>query len=513
MPAIAPIDAVTTIALLNQRSQDGGNTFRIKIYRKRSAAALPEHVATMDGAEVRHVANPETWLPKLCGGGNYFFMVFHSSDTTTAVGGHLPWAFQGAPYDNLRLDAVRGPNWEGPQEIIFPPKEDILDRPTHITMAPTPHQPMPMPAPIHPPQQVPSPAIEAAMAQFQTMQGQFAQRERELIEKERRMEKEADRRESEARWREMEAKASAREAQLQAQIQQAAAAAQVAQARPPESNILEKIAPVLVPIVQQIIQGQNDMRAAMMKQDDARSQQQQVLFQAMLQKPAIDPTVEKLVSKVESLSEKLNQQNQTPQHQMMADMVATVSKATMNMVKMATEASLGPAKPSEPPIMMAIRESVKAVQALASGMQMRTPPAAQQYQPQLPAQAQPPDAPPSAGIPPRAVQAAVVPEPRGTVVDEIERDIRAKINPTDVATKLISALGDPDMQAELAKYGNSPNELFAVRLGDWVQSDTANAVYSASLLQEIQRVGTQAGAFEPDEDEEDGDDEAPTHQA
>ncbi len=499
-PATA-IDPTSTIALLNQRSEQSGNNFRVKVYRKRSSAALPEHVATLDGAEVRHIANPETWLPKLCGGGNYFFMVFHAADTTTSIGGHLPCMFQGAPFDVLRLDVVRGPNWEGPLELIFPPKEDPSDRPTHISMAPVPQMPgaatvtsgMPTPAQPH------SPAIDAALQQFQAMQAQFAQRERELIDRERRMERENDRREAEARWKEMEAKASAREAQLQVQIQ--------AQAAKPEASLLKDIAPVLVPVIQQIIQGQNEMRAAMMKADESRAQQQQALFQAMLQKPAIDPIVEKLVSRVEGLSEKFHSQNQTPQHQVMAEMVATVSKATMQMVKMATEVSLGPVKPSEPPVLMAIREGVKAVQALATGMQMKAP--QQVQQPQLPAQA--PQVPSHLGQVPiqthsRPVQAAVEPE-QMTIVDEIERDIRMRGNPTDIASKLINGLGDPQMQAELAKYGNSPHELFAARLGGWVQSDPANAIYSANLLKEIQRLGNEAGVFEPDEDEEGGEEE------
>src|SRR5215210_5703617 len=113
MPDIAnPNDAI--LQSINDKAKNSGDNFRVRVMRKSTPGLMPDGICTLDGASVVHLAMPETWLPRLCGGGPiYQFQVFHAEDTTRAIPGYLMYQIPGEP-KAVDYDALRSPAWQGP---------------------------------------------------------------------------------------------------------------------------------------------------------------------------------------------------------------------------------------------------------------------------------------------------------------------------------------------------------------------------------------------------------------
>ena len=121
-----------TISILRERAAKDGDSFRLRIHRISGPAKTPEAVATLDEAEVLHVSSPETWLPRLCGGGPVFLLtVYHTSDPTLPIGQPIRVACQGVPRE-VDLSAPNKPGWSGPKVIYWPTQ---ADRPEQIGRA------------------------------------------------------------------------------------------------------------------------------------------------------------------------------------------------------------------------------------------------------------------------------------------------------------------------------------------------------------------------------------------
>lgn len=97
----------------------GQDAFKVKIQRQASIAAPLNHIASFAQATIDHLANPETWLLALCGGGPLFVLTAtHASEQLPTVTFRPP----NLPGNPREPDpkVIGTPDWKGPPEITFP---------------------------------------------------------------------------------------------------------------------------------------------------------------------------------------------------------------------------------------------------------------------------------------------------------------------------------------------------------------------------------------------------------
>jgi hypothetical protein len=305
-----------------------------------------------------------------------------------------------------------------------------------------------------------------------------------------------------------------------------------AAAATPKTNTAETIAAVLAaaaPIIQQMLQGQNELRLAMLKQQEENARQmqaqqqaaqlqQQQMLQLMLSRPSVDPAVEKAFDRLQSVLEKSRSES-VPQGQMlhsMAEAMGVMTDVTMNLVQTAAELNLGGGR-DEHPALKAVKQGVKAISSLMEGYQQSVVQKNQQFAPQ---QQQQQLAAPQHVVQyqqqaqqpvPQAAQPQQPPVPQSPkqsdALDLLEAAIRAKQEPAVVAKMFIDSLGDPVVQKALDEVDGEVNELVARRIGGWAMADASNVVYLKALMDEVNKQGEAAGVFEPLGDDDDDDDD------
>lgn len=519
-----------TIRLLNERAKAVSDNFYVKVSRRAHLGSMPTMIATFSGAQVVHVANPETWLPRIAGGGpTYLLNVYHADEPTMLVGSPLVFsvATENCPPKEIDPLVVKAAGWNGPARLEWPDenaKKYATPQPSYQIASPS--SPVRDSASGNVPGGGPGMQYQPDFRrEFEQLSSERARLERvreEFEERQRQMELDTIRRESEARIREMETKV-------------------MHSLQTPKQDASQTIAAMLTaaaPILQQMLASQNETRLAVMKQQEAAAMQQQHMFQMMMQRPSVDPAVEKAFDRLQNALEKKSNEA-VPQTQMlhsMAEAMGTMTSMTMDLVQTAAELNLGGRQQDDHPALKAIKEGVKAMNSLFSGYQQaanipRAQPQPQPQPQQLPAHAQQQAAfeqaaraqapqPAQAPVPARAapVPARAAPAPQGfaefdfanapgSVVDRLEAMIKAKADPSLVAKTFIDSLDDEDLQKALAEVDGQINELVARRLGAWAMNDAANALYLRTLLKEVNAQGAAAGIFEGEGDDEEEDDE------
>ncbi len=465
------------LAILNAKAKAEGDNFRIRVFRRAGLNAMGMSVATLDGASVVHFAAPETWLPRLMGGGPYFSLqAFHANDITTACAPMLTFQIPG---DERPLDyaAVKAQGWAGPAKVIWPEppagQQQIngfgislqpMAAPPLGATAPQPH----VPVGNGPPSALNSDTA-AAWARLENDRAALDNQRRELLEMRHRMDLDRLKAEQDLRFKELETKLAA--------------------PQKPAPGIAEMIAP-LVPVIQLLIQGQNEMRVAMLNQQQQAQQQQQTLLMSLMEKKTDDSPSTKVFAS-------------------MSESMGAVFKMQTDLMQRSAEIAMGP---QDPPGLRVVQELVKGVNAIASGMgKVSVKKPGQPVAGALPAgkQAKGKSAPapvqqyaPPAGATAVAQPAASVAEAGGipNSVDRIEAMIRAKLDPAVVASEFIVAIDDPAMAEALTDAGGDPVALFQSRLDGWALEDAANVEYIRTLVPEIQSQLEAAGMLE-DEDE------------
>jgi hypothetical protein len=538
-----------TIALLNERAKADGDSFWIKVFRKRSAGATPEAVATFTDARVIHMQHPETWLPRAAGGGPVFLLgAYHEKEPSTSLGSlkQVSVPIDTCPPKPVDPEVVKSTGWNGPASLMWPTANDnpqpVPQSPSYSISPPWSASPLPGSSaantgPVASGGGILGVGFSAELAHLEREKERLAaaqrdyfdraaredrerielnarrdreqaeavaKKERELADEKHRMELESIRRESETNLKLLEAKLSA---------------------AAPKKDMMETWAPILAaisPIAAQFIQSQNesklamakqaaDMTAQLQRQQDAAAAQHQQMLTMLLSRPSVDPAVEKVLDRMVATMEKNKPDPAASTH--MIEAMSSMTDMTMNMMHSMADLNLNGGAQPEHPALKAVKQGVKALTALMEGYQAQQK-TAMGVPPQLPAQTR--TAPAQVTQFPQQqqmqqVQQQPLPqaaEPSGNAVDRLEAAIRSKSPPAAVAQMFVMSLETKEMQEALSAVDGDIGELVARRLGGWAMSDTSNAAYLGDLMKEVEKQGAAAGVFdeEPSEDD-DGDDE------
>ncbi len=514
-----------TITLLRAKASDPtacpqGDNFRVKVFRRRTGTltGIPEHIVTMGDAQVLHIANPEVWLPRIAGGGNFMLSVYPAHDPTSPIGSNVPFNYGNEPMREVQVHAlaalVKTQGWQGPLSIVWPVPHELTPQQAQDLYTATSMAPSGNPQ-VHAPQtNVPNGGIQGGPVPFGNGQGfqlspgydpHFAQREREMSEREAKLREEALKRDFELRLKEIEIRYTALVNQATARVDAAP--------KVPEKSIIAELAPVLGPVLTQMISAQNEMRLAMLKSQETAAAQQQLLLTTLLSKPTVDPAITKLEDKIERMMESSGDDGGAKMVHTMADAMSSMTGMMMSTLKAAAEAGFGGGEKQEHPGLMAVREVARAIESFGSSysgaMKGRAgpPPApARQLPPGQRARRAPVGAEAQAGFAGYAGAQAAQPARSGpNFVDQIERMIRAHHDPHEVALLVGQNLSNPDLQNELAAVGGQIPALMERRLGVWLTEKKENHEYIEALFDELTDMLQAAGIIPPDE--EDGQEE------
>lgn len=522
-----------TITILQHKVKELplGDNFRLKISRRAGGAnamfsSLLQHVVTLMDATVIHIANPETWLPKLLGGGNYSIAVFAAHEPANPIGSAIHFSYAGEQPHDVDYAAVKAVSWDGPRTIVWPEEPVKKDQPQNlVSMAPSSSS-QNVPAPLTQAQGGGVPGGQSVFGQTigDRSQDQFyAQRERELNEREARIREEAARRENELALQKIRNEHEIQLAKIQAQIHQMNQTTQ----QPPAPNPLVSILPAIVPLIQTMIQSNNETRMLMIKQQDAAQLQSQQFMQLLLSRPAIDPVFEKLLSRD-------NGQDSGQMVHSMVDAMSSMTQMSMEAIRTAAEAGGGK---QENTGMMVVKEIAKAVEAFATASAgaikqqqpirhpLRPPrPVPRQFSPMAPAPQMPVTPNGNSAVaqglqqpfPQPGQPAAAEPQQLrfDNPVDAIQYMLENRFDPAYVTQFVLEHRNDPTLMIEIQANGGIWG-LLQARLGiDWLQTDPGNEPYIRDVLNRITAAGQEPGEAvseppegEDSEDQDEGDDE------
>lgn len=451
-----------TISLVSQRVAAGVDSFIVKIYRRRGMAGLTDHIATFGDGKLGHISNPETWIPKLAGGGQFMMQVFEASNSNL-IGGWLQFNYSSPP---IQVDprVVRSSNWQGPPLMIFPEPEESRDvTPPPVSMPGIPGAPH-----LRDPQIVPTGAPSGSFsAELREIEARLAMRERELQQRDQRaredLAKEEARLERERFKNEMDLKMKALEG------------------RPPAGKGIAEILAALAPLAMTFLQSQAAARDTALKMQMDQAAQTQQMLVALLGKPApgISPEMQAVLDMMKvQLAAKGNDSTGMAQ---MIDAMGMVSKQSISMLETVAEMNLG-GQP-ENPMLLAIKEIASGLASMGSGAaaaahaRIQQPPQLQQGHPQ---------------------QAfAGHQQQRGPQhpVDRLERMLRSHLDPAIFIDQFFKALPTQELQAELEAAQGDIVQLFLKRLGTWIQTPE-NQAYIKDLVPRLHAEAVRRGVIQ-----------------
>lgn len=434
-------------------TETNDNTFRIQVSRKRAQAYIGENIATLDDASVEMLAAPETWLPKLFGGGTYIIHAMHVSELSKKIGDGITLNVEGDSrgMSPVWLDLIRSADWLGPKHFVWPSEKDLEEmRQAHLKTVVSPpgskgegYVPRSN-GPALETAQVASmvdPRWASAAQSLEDEKRAWEQKRRELEDSQRKLELENAKREADMRSSKLEAKLEA-----------------LATREPVKSGpgIME-IVTAITPVVIKLVEGQNEIRKEMLVRDEKAREENNKIFMLMLEKKNDDSPNLKIMSSFAEAFSGLNGMAFEMMHRMREEVFG----------------------PPENTAVLAFKEIGKALMAMGGA---GGPKLAPQKAPQNVAQ-----------LPAKASATKVAKAPKADPVGRIEAMIRAKIDPEIVADALFAGLREPEMQAALAKVGGQYQLLLQERLGDFLAD---NMEYLTQLGTVIQTKGRALGVFQ-----------------
>jgi len=507
----APPSTEEVISLIAKTAEELRlDEFRVRVQRRRPGNTLPEQILTLDGAKAEHFSAPETWLPRIAGGGLFLLTAFHVSNNSQPVGGPFPVQVEGAMRD-ADVSVLTSDDWTGPRICVFPtPAMNSAARRARggavadLTPLSGGHDASPRTI---------APEASGAGGSFSAaLQAQFAevQRQKEaLAEEKRKLEVDAVRKESQIAVERAERRA-----------EEAVKAQRSAPPPVPVESGIEKMLAGVLPLAMKWFESQQESRAAekaeqqRMQFELAKMQHETQLAIARAQSEATAKAAELQARAAEvqsqmqmQLAAKADESNKfllqallnKPQDDSASktgELVASMAGTTMNVLNTMVELGLtgGRQEPEEPTALKAVREVVRGIALMSSNAAARALPAAppnmgappqqqQQQQQEEPAEEEEPPAP----APLRAA------EP--TLYDRLVVAIRdTRTPPKDIAQTILQSLADPSLIAAYTRSGGDLRGMFAKDLDTWLDAP-ANKARLRSILAETVTQGVAAGVF------------------
>lgn len=150
--------------------------FRVRVWFKSRVAAHPELVLSVQNVRLTHLAEPETWIPRLIGGsgdGTYTLDVAHEEAPATTLGKLPDLKISGQPRRNpdgsLKIDwsITDDATWSGPTNITHPQRPVATAAPSFLQIArgAAPQAPLGYELSTTYPQPAPSPAPASGVAE------------------------------------------------------------------------------------------------------------------------------------------------------------------------------------------------------------------------------------------------------------------------------------------------------------------------------------------------------------
>ena len=111
MAETTPVTYQDVLDHLSKVASENGDCFKLKVVRRPSAASTTtQHVATFADATWTHIANAESWLAPLAGGGLYVIQIFDGRNDRKHHGTITPSEVTGAPHP-VDARAAKSPGW------------------------------------------------------------------------------------------------------------------------------------------------------------------------------------------------------------------------------------------------------------------------------------------------------------------------------------------------------------------------------------------------------------------
>lgn len=367
---------------------------------RRNAAGIPQQLASFSNATFDHITNPLRWLPQLLGGGEYTINVRHP-DVPDRIGGPIPVnidkTLPGMEPKAIDPRIARAPSWPGPTLVGGAYQEPAPTVAAGATALPwgnpfgsqvTTGYGMPtlMPAPQ-------SDREREQAAQLAELRAQLARTEAEA---KARAELESERRASAERLREAERKTeeAVRAAEARTAAQLAEMRATLATATTPKvDNGWKDLIALAMPLVQSMLNAQQEMRVLMLKTSEEQnrrqieaSEKQHAAQMAMIQaitaqKPGMSEEMKMLIESLKSNGNSGEAMASFMTKQLEA--MGIMSRMATDLVTTAAELQLGD---SEHPVTGMIRAAVDAMKSMSAGSRE----ASQRIIPKKPQQPLPP---------------------------------------------------------------------------------------------------------------------------
>lgn len=466
--------------------------FRVRVQRRRAGNALPEQILTLDGAKAEHFSAPETWLPRIAGGGLFMLTAFHCSNNSAPVGGPFPVQVEG-PMRDPDVSVVDALDWTGPRVCVFPMPKAVRRVASDVTPLPGGHDASPRTT-------APEPSGAGGFLQAQLAE---VQRQKDALGEER---------------QKLEIDRIRRENQLA--LERAERRAEEAAMRippPAHESSLEKMLAGFLPLALEWFKSERETRSvqqaeqARMQLEMAKMQSETQLAIARTQAEAQARAAEQQAKAAEAqaalqaqIAAKAEESNKfllqtvlsRPQDEAAgktAELVSTMVGTTMNMMNTMVELGLtgNRSEPEEPTTLKIVREIARAVALVTTNAAARSmPPAMQPAFGQMPP-GQEAQEEPEQGAPSSAPSAVAEP----TLYDKLIVAIRDTAVPSkQIAQTILQSLGDPSLIAAYSQSNGGLADLFSKDLGSWMDVP-ANKDRLQNILKETVTQGVASGVF------------------
>lgn len=490
------------------------------------AISFPRNVCSLGGATLAHVVNPELWLPQLMGGGQFELDVYLPGGGATPVAAGFMFNLQGEARAYLNHDAVDAPDWKGPAKITYPMKPATKPAssatPTIISALPqsagTNAAPQTSSFGTAPSGGVPSQYLEEmrrmqaeAAAQIQNLQNQIAEERRRAEDERHKRELEAIRMAQQAELASIKAAQQTELIAVRAEMERLKTAASTPPPPPVEkpslTDMIRDILPAAAPLITAYLSSQAEERRRAEERQARAEERTAELIREMRSKPAIDPTVEKMMERLAA-----EQQPATALVQQSLQGQATMLTQMAEVMRTVVELSSGP---EESPGMKIFREAMGTIKDVAAA-------SAQQAQPKprrlpraegtngagangAPPPSGTPSAQPSQGLHGYTPTDGSPPPPKNAL-ERIREMLLAHEDPDKVAVAALHALQTPEFQKALSDSDMNFERLFSnLMTSEWVQ---ANSAYAIAFGQAFQKQAMMAGMIGGDSEDEDAEEEA-----